>query len=96
MASVRPCAALTAVRFALSVSLACFLCVCSAFDSARRNGDVSFIKVSIVNDRLECVHTERRGSSGGGWSRDYDAMAKQLDDDVPAFFIFWKARDDVS
>jgi len=65
----------------------------SAFNSARSSGNTAFIKVGIVDDKLQSVHTERK--SGQGWSRDFDAIARQLEADVPAFIIFWKSRDEL-
>lgn len=65
----------------------------SAYESARKLGaQTAFIKVQIRNDELQSTHVEKKGN--GGWSRDFDTVARHLDLDEPAFVIFFKNRDD--
>ena len=65
----------------------------SAFDSAKRLNSTAFIKVEIVNEKLEPTHQEKKGS--GGWGSDYDQIQRHLEKDKPCFIIFFKGRDEV-
>jgi len=65
----------------------------SAYEQARRNGQTAFIKVQIVGDKLNGVHTERK--SGLGWARDFDTVQRHLDDTVPCFVIFFRGSQEL-